>query len=96
MRPTEILGGDEAAVTGDDRDAELHRAGSELGQGIGHLVLSSEGRWTGQFRIPGDVLRQKPQVVGLICKNAWLCNSAGQSLATCVLHVHVSEPLKEN
>jgi hypothetical protein len=80
----------------DGRDAELHWVGSEPGRGIEHRALGGEERWTGVFRIPGDVLRERRAIVASIREDALLPDSEGKPPAIGLPRFNVSVPLQEN
>ncbi|MGR9179742.1 hypothetical protein ACU8OR_30040 (plasmid) [Rhizobium leguminosarum] len=96
MRLSEMLGGDEVSVTDEDgKDADLLWVAGESRQGVEHRALGDEEHWTAVFRIPGNILREKRNIVASIAEEGWLSDSAGGPPSIPVPRFAVSVPLLE-
>lgn len=96
MALSEILGKDEVPVTDEDgQDAELLWISGESARRMDHRAFGGEERWTGVFRILGNVLREKRDIVASIHEDAWLPDSAGNPPKVPIPHFAVSIPLRE-
>jgi hypothetical protein len=88
---------DELPVTDEEgHDAVLLWVGGEARPGIEHRTLSGEERWTGVFRIPGDVLREGRDIVAFIEEEAWLPPSSGGAPSVALPRFAVAVALQEN
>ncbi len=83
MSLTEIIGGDEVFVMDENgREAKLLWIGGAPNQGIEYRALRGEERWTGVFRVAGNVLHEKRDIKAAILEDGWLPDSAGDSPTT--------------
>jgi hypothetical protein len=96
MELRERRGNEELPVTDQDgRDAALLWVGGEARPGIEHRAFGGEERWTGVFRVPGDVLREGRDIVARIEEEAWLPPSRGGVPSVALLRFPVTVPLLE-
>ncbi len=78
MALTERLGAYQVPVIDDEGcRAELSWKGDEAGMGIEHRSLGAEERWTGVFRVAGDIVRERRDIVASIEEEVWLPSSSG-------------------